>query len=361
MAGRRRGPPNESSSDGQDNRTPGLDRGRVREGAGMSGFVWPYNDRPVQVAGGSNAVRLVSSAMFRDAAAGARELVKNAVQSVQRAGADGLPGAGTVRVTLNEESIRVEDDGTGLAKAGAEALRVIGGDRGSGFFSYLGIGPEAVIDTMLEDGTGFRMVCRDGATFEVAGPSMRDGRGTTVTVGIKPSPGRSITYMLHRIGQMTPVRLIVDNHGYKDEGDGPIPTASEHEVFEATTLAGTAAWYERELKAECLLSEHDDFGILCIKRLEDEPYTMASASGMPIAAPTWLPYFNTMLEVRDPGRYRLMPGGEALDTASARDLEERILGEVGPALHGEARKLGSPRIEYPLSEWMFRKIVREYW
>ena len=180
--------------------------------------------------------RLIGTRLYRDRAAAVRELAANAACSVGAAERDGLlaPGEALVVIRLHRDMVVIEDNGTGitagdltgsLAVLGttSNADRSLPGSLGSGFFSYMMLGRDAVIDTELPDGTGYQALCLDGDSFTVTGPSERGGRGTTVMVPLDAMPEgeRGDIYdMAWAVAQTTRCRVRLDKSGFAESNPG---------------------------------------------------------------------------------------------------------------------------------------------
>lgn len=124
-----------------------------------------------------------------------REHTSNAMQAIANAVEEGTlkAGKGKVTVSIVDNTITIEDNGTGMTLEHIkDQLSNMGGCKntdgskhgywGTGTFSTVKIADEWFYDTLTKDGKGARVKCRGGITFEHLGESKRDSHGTTVTI-----------------------------------------------------------------------------------------------------------------------------------------------------------------------------------
>ncbi len=141
-------------------------------------------------------IQRISKDLYKSPKSGLRELYANSVRACQLA-EEKYGRKGHISITLDgnpdTRKITIEDNGIGISAARFKNILLeLGtsdnhdsgktGQFGMGFAAYMTMSSVCIIDTVTDSGESYKMLAKDGASFQKMGKADRTAPGTTITM-----------------------------------------------------------------------------------------------------------------------------------------------------------------------------------
>ena len=291
----------------------------------------------------ASVITVLLSEIYKEYTSGLRELVANAQRAALEAERAGIVGRGEVTITIDaDRRLVIEDNGTGIRMDVFEnALRVVGnstnfdrkmpGKFGFGFGSYTLLSAAIIIDTLCEDGTGFRAIARGGTEFDLSPTPMRTTPGTTLEMilynGEPIGNGKynrdvsidRLAKVARRIARVSPVRMNVriseDVCSYIEEA---APSAYEGNGFRglADSLRGK--------HGGAIYMGNDEVEVVMCWDTTEETQVSAHLVNLPIRCKRWTMPCTTFVNALDESLFPPQPTREELSADGEDALEAAV-------------------------------------
>jgi hypothetical protein len=144
-------------------------------------------------------IQRIAKDLYKNANSGLRELYNNSARACRNAIKKYDSVDSFIKITINEgtRQLIIYDEGDGISKQRfKQVLLELGtsdnldegevGQFGMGFASYTTLSSVVIIDTKARNGDQYKMVAKDGMSFQPVGDSTRETFGTTLTMTCYP-------------------------------------------------------------------------------------------------------------------------------------------------------------------------------
>ncbi len=144
-------------------------------------------------------IQRIAKDLYKNASSGLRELYNNAARTCRLSVKNNGETNPMIIVTMNEtnRTLVIEDNGVGITKeVFKQVLLELGtsdnldgtesGQWGMGFASYTTLSSVVIIDTKARNGDSYKMLAKDGMSYQPVGDSTKEGYGTRLEMTCYP-------------------------------------------------------------------------------------------------------------------------------------------------------------------------------
>ena len=280
-------------------------------------------------------INRIAKELYKNPVSGIRELYNNSVRACQLAEEEYGQTDSLITVTLDLDTrkITIEDNGIGISKERfKKVLRELGtsdnhdstkvGQFGMGFASYTTLSSALILDTHARNEDQYRMIAKDGMSFQVIGNSTQDNYGTKLEMICHSEI--DLTLFIRKLEDMmlfSGVHSIIKKRGFPYEN-------LSHEFHPLTLMEHVLQFHNRDT---IIHIDHDDFelvGVIGDLRGSGnikEVFLLNS----PIHASVHNEGFSELfLNIKDERKYPPMPDRDRMREESEKDLNALIYREL---------------------------------
>lgn len=278
-------------------------------------------------------IQRIAKDLYKNATSGLRELYNNSARACRIAIKKHGEEKPLISISMNEESreLIIIDNGIGLSKERfKKVLLELGtsdnleagevGQFGMGFASYMTLSSVVVIDTRVRNGDQYRMVAKDGMSFQPVGDAEMEGYGTKLSMTCYENVNfTELANQLEKIAKYSgiPTVLKLKNFEYYPskfiEGLNHIRQTSFDDEVKAN----------KTIKHDLVNIETEDFHLVALVtggRTESN-YDHIHLLNIPIESEISMPFSWWVLNIKDERKFKPMPDRDRMAEVSDKMLE----------------------------------------
>jgi len=285
-------------------------------------------------------IQRIAKDLYKNATSGLRELYNNSARACRIAIKKEGEQKPLISISMDEESreLTIIDNGIGMSKERfKKVLLELGtsdnleagevGQFGMGFASYMTLSSVVVIDTRVRNGDQYRMIAKDGMSFQPVGDAEMEGYGTKLSMTCYTTVNFSeLVSQLEKIAKYSgiPTVLKLKNFEYYPklfvEGLNHIKQSS----FDGEVKAS------KTIKHDLIDIETDDFHLVALVtggRTESN-YDHIHLLNIPIESEIDMPFSWWVLNIKDERKFKPMPDRDRMAEVSDKMLEGLLDREI---------------------------------
>lgn len=285
-------------------------------------------------------IQRIARDLYKNATSGLRELYNNAARACRVAKSKHGETAPLIKIIMNEKdrSLIISDNGLGVSKERfKKVLLELGtsdnleagevGQFGMGFASYMTLSSVVTIDTRARNGDQYRMLAKDGMSFQPIGDAQSEGYGTTLTMTCYESVDfTELVGQLVKIAKYSgiPTELQLEKFEYYPQGfkvgSNTIRQSSFNKDVEGSKTA----------KTDLVDIETDDFHLIALVAGDNgiTNHDHIHLLNVPIDSEISMPFRWWVLNIKDERKFKPMPDRDRMTEESDRKLEGLIDMEI---------------------------------
>jgi len=278
-------------------------------------------------------IQRIARDLYKNATSGLRELYNNSARACRVAKAKHGEQKPLIKILMNEEDRKliISDNGLGVSKERfKKVLLELGtsdnleagevGQFGMGFASYMTLSSVVTIDTRARNGDQYRMLAKDGMSFQPIGDCQAKGYGTTLTMTVYETVNfAELVEQLAKIAKYSgvPTKLELEGFDYYPEGfkqgDNTIRQSSFNKDVETSKTANT----------DLVEIETDDFHLIALVAGDNgiTNHDHIHLLNVPIDSEISMPFRWWVLNIKDERKFKPMPDRDRMTEESDKKLE----------------------------------------
>lgn len=280
-------------------------------------------------------IQRIAKDLYKNASSGMRELYNNSARACRIAVKKHDLKNPLIRITMNAETrqLIIEDNGIGISKERFKKVLIeLGtsdnlqagevGQFGMGFASYTTLSSVILIDTRARNGDSYKMLAKDGMSFQPVGEAEIEGFGTRMTMTCYESVNfNDLIDKLEGIAKYSGVPTILE--------------LNEFDYIPRYYCHGANAFQQKSFKEDVLSAktehddvidiETDDFHLIALVGVGiSANYNHVHLLNVPIESEIKTPFRWWMLNIKDERRFKPMPDRDRMTETADRILEGQI-------------------------------------
>ncbi len=278
-------------------------------------------------------IQRIAKDLYKNATSGLRELYNNSVRACRVAVKKYGEEKPLIRITMNEKTrkLTITDNGIGVSKERfKKVLLELGtsdnldagevGQFGMGFASYMTLSSVVMIDTRARNGDQYRMMAKDGMTFQPVGDAQLRGYGTQLEMTCYENVNfGTLCNKLERIVKYSGVPTILELNNFDYYPDSFTRGANSilQCTFDEDVKSYTTAKTDRiEIKTE-------EFHLIALVsgRYVTNNNDHVHLLNVPIESNIEMPFSWWILNIKDERRFKPMPDRDRMTEEADNKLE----------------------------------------
>lgn len=278
-------------------------------------------------------IQRIARDLYKNATSGLRELYNNSARACRIAVKNHGEEKPLISISMDEESreLTITDNGIGMSKERfKKVLLELGtsdnleagevGQFGMGFASYMTLSSVVVIDTRVRDGDQYRMIAKDGMSFQPVGDAEMEGYGTKLTMTCYPEVHfHELVSQLEKIAKYSGVPTVLKLRHFEYypkmfiEGLNHLKQSS----FDTEVKA------HKTIKHDLVDIETDEFHLIALVtggRTESN-YDHIHLLNIPIESEIDMPFSWWVLNIKDERKFKPMPDRDRMTEVADKKLE----------------------------------------
>ena len=278
-------------------------------------------------------IQRIAKDLYKNATSGMRELYNNSVRACRVAVKKYGEENPLIRITMNERTRKliITDNGIGVSKERfKKVLLELGtsdnldagevGQFGMGFASYMTLSSVVMIDTRTRNGDQYRMMAKDGMTFQPVGDAQLKGYGIQLEMTCYENVNFStLVEKIIKIAKYSGVATILELNNFDYYPSGFVRGANKlHQcTFDEDVKSHTTAQTDR------IEIETEEFHLIA---LASEGYEASNRDhvhllNVPIESNIEVPFAWWLLNIKDERRFKPMPDRDRMTEEADNKLE----------------------------------------
>jgi len=278
-------------------------------------------------------IQRIAKDLYKNATSGLRELYNNSARACRIAVKKQDELRPLISISMDEESreLTITDNGIGMSKERfKKVLLELGtsdnleagevGQFGMGFASYMTLSSVVTIDTRVRDGDQYRLIAKDGMSFQPVGDAEMEGYGTKLSMTCYANVNFSeLVQQLERIAKYSGVPTVVKLNHFEyypkqfTEGLNYIKQTSFDDEVKAN----------KTIKHDVIEIDTDDFHLIALVtggRTESN-YDHIHLLNIPIESEIDMPFSWWVLNIKDERKFKPMPDRDRMTEVADKTLE----------------------------------------
>jgi len=282
-------------------------------------------------------IQRIAKDLYKNSTSGLRELYNNSARACRITAKKYSDIDPEITVTLDEEqrSLVIEDNGIGISKDRfKQVLLELGtsdnldetevGQFGMGFASYTTLSSVVIIDTRTREDDQYKMVAKDGMSFQPIGDCTKEGFGTKLSMTLYPEVDiKSLAEIMDGLAKYSGVRTVLNLNNCDD-----IPYRMRHGIQELLQETFQSEAEKAHTKQDNLIRiDTEDFELVALVTggHTSSNYSHIHLLGTPIDSSIRVPFSWWLLNIKDERKFQPMPDRDRMREESDKKLETSIL------------------------------------
>ena len=278
-------------------------------------------------------IQRIAKDLYKNATSGLRELYNNSVRACRVAVKKYGEETPLIRITMNEKTRKliITDNGIGVSKERfKKVLLELGtsdnldagevGQFGMGFASYMTLSSVVMIDTRARNGDQYRMLAKDGMTFQPVGDAQLQGYGTRLEMTCYENVSFStLVEKLEKIAKYSTIPTILElsnfeyyPHSFRSGANKILQYTFDEDVKSSTTA-----------KTDKIEIETEEFHLVA---LVSGKYGISNQDhvhllNVPVDSNIQTPFSWWILNIKDERKFKPMPDRDRMTEVADKKLE----------------------------------------
>lgn len=281
-------------------------------------------------------IQRIAKDLYKNPSSGLRELYNNSARACRIAIKKHAEEKPIIRISMNEaeRKLIISDNGLGLSKERfKKVLLELGtsdnleagetGQFGMGFASYMTLSSVVVIDTHARNGDQYKMIAKDGMSFQPVGDADLEGYGTKLTMTCYETVDfPDLVLKLVKIARYSniPTILELDKFEYFPSGFKRGINKLEQTSFDAEVKVS------KTVKQDLIELETDDYHLIALVGMHNNPsnYEHIHLLNVPVESEISMPFDWWVLNIKDERKFKPMPDRDRMTEKADKQLEGLI-------------------------------------
>lgn len=281
-------------------------------------------------------IKRIAKDLYKNAMSGLRELYNNSVRACRVAEKKHGEAKPLIRITMNEATRKliISDNGIGVSKERfKKVLLELGtsdnleagevGQFGMGFASYMTLSSVVVMDTRARNGDQYKMIAKDGMSFQPVGDAELKGYGTKMTMTCYENVNfPALVDSIKKIAKYSGVTTVLELNKFEYY---PRRFCSGANLIDQFTFDEEIEHYQTDA-TDRIDIETDDFHLIA---LASGQYLAHNSDhihllNVPIESQLQMPFDWWVLNIKDERKFKPMPDRDRMTEEADRRLEGLI-------------------------------------
>ncbi len=281
-------------------------------------------------------IQRIAKDLYKNPSSGLRELYNNSARACRVAVKKHGEEKPLIRISMNEKERRliISDNGLGLSKERfKKVLLELGtsdnltagevGQFGMGFASYMTLSSVVVIDTRARNGDQYKMIAKDGMSFQPVGDADLEGYGTKLTMTCYETVDfPDLVHKLARIAKYSgiPTVLELEKFEYFPSEFRRGVNKLQQTTFDKDVIAS------KTVKEDKIEIETEDYHLIALVGMHNPVANSDHIHllNVPIESEISMPFRWWVLNIKDERKFKPMPDRDRMTEEADKTLEGMI-------------------------------------
>jgi len=278
-------------------------------------------------------IQRIAKDLYKNATSGLRELYNNSARACRIAVKKDGEEKPLISISMDEENrkLTITDNGIGMSKQrfkkillelgtsdNLEAGEV--GQFGMGFASYMTLSSVVVIDTKVRNGDQYKMIAKDGMSFQPVGDADLEGYGTKLTMTCYENVNFiKLVQQLQKIAKYSGVPTVLELKKFEYYPD----KFKEGLNYLKQTSFDVDVKNSKTVKLDVIDIETDDYHLIALVggSNAESNYDHIHLLNVPIDSEIDMPFGWWVLNIKDERKFKPMPDRDRMTEQADRKLE----------------------------------------